>query len=343
MSGEQHDQKIPQCDPVSSGRCKALNSVPESQKEAFFGTGQFSLAKSRTSSSQSAAPGKFLTDWFVFWKKGDDSATNRSTNEKRGRGAISPVLAEGNSMTDDGKEQITATTRTEELYLHQEEDRAKTNEKKRDKTHLEGTIKDALETMLLFSPLKIASPFVNLFRKKEDDVKPPPIRAVRGSGLHRSNGLRMSAVLVEAVVLQPTHQQSPLHTFWHNMYRTIMVDCCGMALVQDSVHWIANVATFVWMLLPTTVVWNMLKRVSGYFSRLWKAFWSIFALPKKFRHPFKEWREYIVQDVVGGTRGGNEMSRWAAAIGLSFASFAYYGNENYQRINRKRRMKRRRA
>jgi hypothetical protein len=197
-------------------------------------------------------------------------------------------------------------------------------------------VKQAFGKVFVEAPLKIASPIFNLFDSPNDDESPDPPRRE----LDRSEHGRSSQQILREVLVQPDHS-----SFWAHMYRTTMLEFGGAALLQGGMHWMGNVLTFLWMLLPTTIVWNLLERFHAYFARVWRAFAGNFAMPRRFRDPWKRWRDYIAQDLIGsggGGRGRVKWNQWFAAAGFSFAAFAYQTNESIQTSSQRRRLKRRR-
>ena len=143
------------------------------------------------------------------------------------------------------------------------------------------------------------SPFTNLFRQEEDTEDrstttraPPP--------LSRNN----SSKLFDYVVPPPVRQ-----SLWAKIYQTVIMEFGSMALMQN-LSWVGHGFTFLWMILPTTIVAHIWHNVTGYFGRWSDAFANNFRLPYKKRD-------------VGVDDGGGQWNYGILQIGAAAAIFVY--------------------
>lgn len=198
--------------------------------------------------------------------------------------------------------------------------------------HIERMV-DVLDTVFHRTPKKVISPVTKLFRfddetiakSNADNIKHPP--AVRD--LNRGT----SRILMEHIVAPPPMAHH--YGFWGTMYRNLVTEFGSMALMHHF-SWIGNIFTFLWMLLPTSIVAAMWNHVTAYFRRLRDAIASTFRVPKRFRDPFKRMKEYLELDL--GTNDGGGKFKYALLMGAT--AFAYQTQQNLGA--RSRRAKRRR-
>jgi hypothetical protein len=189
-----------------------------------------------------------------------------------------------------------------------------------------------LDTVFHQTPKRVISPVTKLFRfddeaiaKSKDSIKnPQPVR-----GLNRS----ASRILVEHMVAPPPSAHH--HGFWGTIYRNVVTEFGSVALMQHF-SWMGHIFTFLWMLLPTSIVAAMWNHVIAYFRRLRDAIASNFRLPKQFRDPWKRMGEYM--DLDRGTNDGGGNFKYALLMGAT--AFAYQTQQNL--ATRSRRAKRRR-
>lgn len=175
-------------------------------------------------------------------------------------------------------------------------------------------------SLVLTAPLRIVSPISRIFLLSNAREQPIDVAPCDGT-------MRFASKTFEDIIAPTPAPRG----FWPSLYHHFMVNF-GSMLVTESFHWIANVGAFLWMLLPTSWVIMLCEKVTGYFRR-WTAFSNQFRLPRRFRDPFKGWREYLLTDL--SKLDGTGTRQYKYAFGAAFAGFAYQSQQTFNRRRRR--------
>jgi hypothetical protein len=195
-------------------------------------------------------------------------------------------------------------------------------------------IVDVLDTVFHQTPKIVISPVTKLFRFDDETIAKSHSESLKHPPVGRDLNRGTSRILMEHIVAPPPIAHH--HGFWGTLYRNLVTEFGTMALMHHF-SWIGHIFTFLWMLLPTSIVVAMWNHVVAYFRRLRDAIASNFRLPKRLRDPFKKMKEYMELDLGGPNEGGGKF-KYALLMGAT--AFAYQTQQGLGA--RSRRAKRRR-